>query len=238
MFGIPTETELEWQQDLERALRLQPDHLSCYNLTFEPGTRLTHEQREGRVAANDEEIDRAMFLWTRERLAASGFEAYEISNFAGAVTNTIALVSVAPQFRLNYSLVLTNGAQQVRLTGPLTNQVIIDATSNLRDWSEIQVYDHVMPLDFTDLDPRHFPERYYRATLTPPGDPLYEWTTIDDLRAFRIRGLLVRDLLIERSTNLTSWSPLLTNKVFIYVDFKDSDSTNLPMRFYRLHAVP
>ncbi|MCU0862734.1 MAG: radical SAM family heme chaperone HemW [Planctomycetes bacterium] len=84
MFGIPTETELEWQQDLERALRLQPDHLSCYNLTFEPGTRLTHDQREGRVAANDEEIDRAMFLWTRERLAAAGFEAYEISNFAGA----------------------------------------------------------------------------------------------------------------------------------------------------------
>lgn len=126
----------------------------------------------------------------------------------------------------------------MRLTGPLTNQVVIDATSNLRDWSEIMVYDHVMPLDFTDLDPRDFPERYYRATLTPLSNPLYEWTTIDDLRAFRIRGLLVRDLLVERSTNLTRWSPLLTNKVFIYVDFKDSRSTNLPTRFYRLHAIP
>ena len=83
MFGIPGETADEWQQDLERALRLQPDHLSCYNLTFEPGTRLAHELQHGRVAPNDEEIDRAMFLWTRERLSAAGFSAYEISNFAG-----------------------------------------------------------------------------------------------------------------------------------------------------------
>jgi oxygen-independent coproporphyrinogen III oxidase len=84
MFGIPNETAVEWEQDLERALRLGPDHLSCYNLTFEPGTRLTHDLQQGRVAANDEEVDRAMFVWTRERLAAAGFDAYEISNFAGA----------------------------------------------------------------------------------------------------------------------------------------------------------
>src|SRR5436190_472138 len=40
MFGIPGETLDEWHRDLERALALQPDHVSCYNLTFEPGTRL------------------------------------------------------------------------------------------------------------------------------------------------------------------------------------------------------
>lgn len=83
MFGIPGETLGEWQADLERALALQPDHLSCYNLTFEPGTRLHRDQQRGSVAANDEEVDRAMFLHTRERLAAAGFRAYEISNFAG-----------------------------------------------------------------------------------------------------------------------------------------------------------
>ena len=83
MFGIPGESPAEWQQDLERALALQPDHLSCYNLTFEPGTRLHHEQEHGRVAANDEEVDRTMFLFTRERLAAAGYDAYEVSNFAG-----------------------------------------------------------------------------------------------------------------------------------------------------------
>ncbi len=83
MFGIPGETFAEWQTDLERALALQPDHLSCYNLTFEPGTRLHRDFEQGRIAPNDEEVDRAMFLHTRERLAAAGFEAYEVSNFAG-----------------------------------------------------------------------------------------------------------------------------------------------------------
>ena len=83
MFGVPGETLDEWQDDLERALALQPDHLSCYNLTFEPGTKLHHELQHGRVAPNDEEVDRAMFLHTRQRLQQAGFEAYEISNFAG-----------------------------------------------------------------------------------------------------------------------------------------------------------
>jgi oxygen-independent coproporphyrinogen-3 oxidase len=83
MFGIPGQTLAEWERDLETALELRPDHLSCYNLTFEAGTRLERERRAGRVAPNDEDLDRAMFLHTRERLAAAGFTAYEVSNFAG-----------------------------------------------------------------------------------------------------------------------------------------------------------
>jgi oxygen-independent coproporphyrinogen III oxidase len=83
MFGVPSETFDEWRDDLERALALRPDHLSCYNLTFEPGTKLHHDLQQGRVAPNDEEVDRAMFLHTRERLQRAGFDAYEISNFAG-----------------------------------------------------------------------------------------------------------------------------------------------------------
>ncbi len=83
MFGIPHETCSEWRSDLERALALQPDHLSCYNLTFEPGTRLYRDLQRETVAPNDQEDDREMFLHTRERLARNGFTAYEVSNFAG-----------------------------------------------------------------------------------------------------------------------------------------------------------
>ncbi len=83
MFGIPGESAAEWDADLTRALALQPDHLSCYNLTFEPGTRLHHELQRGAVEANDQDLDRDLFLATRRRLAAAGFHAYEISNFAG-----------------------------------------------------------------------------------------------------------------------------------------------------------
>ena len=83
MFGIPGETRAEWSADLDRALALQPDHLSCYNLTFEPGTRLYRDLQREQVSPNDQEDDRWMFLHARERLVAVGFTAYEVSNFAG-----------------------------------------------------------------------------------------------------------------------------------------------------------
>ena len=83
MFGLPGQRLEAWDRDLDAALELGPDHLSCYNLTFEPGTRLTREHAAGRVAANPDEIDRRLFLHTRSKLTAAGFTAYEVSNFAG-----------------------------------------------------------------------------------------------------------------------------------------------------------
>ena len=73
----------DWDSDLAQALELQPDHMSCYSLTYEPGTRLHRDLRQGRVVPVEEEADRAMFLRTRETLSQNGYEAYEISNFAG-----------------------------------------------------------------------------------------------------------------------------------------------------------
>lgn len=83
IFGVPGQTLEEWQKDLDAALSLHPDHLSCYHLTFEPGTRLTRDLQAGRVAAGDEDVALGMLLTTRERLVQEGFAAYEISNFAG-----------------------------------------------------------------------------------------------------------------------------------------------------------
>lgn len=84
IFGLPGQEPAAWQRDLERALALRPAHLSCYNLTFEPGTRLTRDLQRGLVARNDDDVDRELFLATRARLRAAGYEAYEISNFAGS----------------------------------------------------------------------------------------------------------------------------------------------------------
>jgi oxygen-independent coproporphyrinogen-3 oxidase len=83
MFGLPGQTLDEWREDLEKALDLGPDHLSCYHLTYEPGTRLHRDRKLGRIPANDDDVDRELFEWTRVRLQEAGFHAYEISNFAG-----------------------------------------------------------------------------------------------------------------------------------------------------------
>lgn len=83
IYSIPGQTLPQWAADLETALGLHPEHLSCYMLTFEPGTRLHRDLRNGGVRPNDEELERDMFLFTRARLEEAGFTAYEISNFAG-----------------------------------------------------------------------------------------------------------------------------------------------------------
>ena len=83
IYALPGETLAAWDADLRAALALEPDHLSCYSLTFERGTRLGRDLAAGRVHAVDEDVDRAMFEHTRAVLAAAGFVAYEVSNFGG-----------------------------------------------------------------------------------------------------------------------------------------------------------
>ena len=41
IFGIPGQSTSEWEDDLEQALALEPTHVSCYSLMYEPGTPLT-----------------------------------------------------------------------------------------------------------------------------------------------------------------------------------------------------
>lgn len=84
IFAIPGQTLEAWRSNLEAALELAPDHLSCYGLTYERGTPLYEQLAAGRVRRADPELEAAMFTATIERLAAAGFEHYEISNFARA----------------------------------------------------------------------------------------------------------------------------------------------------------
>lgn len=81
IFGIPGSTLEDWRRDLDAALALEPDHLSCYGLVFEPGTPLAEKQRLGRIDAIDDEIEAAMYDLVRDRLREAGFEHYEISNW-------------------------------------------------------------------------------------------------------------------------------------------------------------
>jgi oxygen-independent coproporphyrinogen-3 oxidase len=82
IFGVPGSSLVEWSADLETALSLGPSHLSCYGLVYEKGTALWKQRERGRVQPIDEEIERRMYESTIDRLAATGLEMYEISNFA------------------------------------------------------------------------------------------------------------------------------------------------------------
>ncbi len=82
IFGIPGQTLESWQTTLAAALALEPDHLSCYGLTYEPDTPMHARRDAGLVRPVDEDLEADMYEAAIDTLTAAGFEHYEISNFA------------------------------------------------------------------------------------------------------------------------------------------------------------
>ncbi|PCI41994.1 MAG: coproporphyrinogen III oxidase [Proteobacteria bacterium] len=82
MYGLPQQTLEQWQQTLDAALQFNPEHLSCYQLTVEPHTKLATRHASSPYKLPDDEASLTFFHSTRERLAQAGYQAYEISNFA------------------------------------------------------------------------------------------------------------------------------------------------------------
>lgn len=80
MYGLPGQDALGALQDLEAALALAPAHLSHYQLTLEAGTPFAARPPE----LPEEEPIEQMLLACRERLAAAGFQQYEVSAYARA----------------------------------------------------------------------------------------------------------------------------------------------------------
>lgn len=79
IFGLPGQTLGRWQESVKRAVALKSSHLSLYHLTIEEGSTFGDVKK---MPNPSDEKGAELFLWTREFLAAAGFEQYEISNFA------------------------------------------------------------------------------------------------------------------------------------------------------------
>ena len=82
IFGLPAVLGRSWERDLDRALALEPEHLSLYGLTVEEHTPLGRWTAAGRVAPVDEERYAEEFLASHEALEGAGYEHYEVSNAA------------------------------------------------------------------------------------------------------------------------------------------------------------
>ena len=81
MFAVPTQTLAQWEATLEKTIALGPEHISAYCLTYEEDTAFFRRFQSGEYR-QDKEWDADLFEMTLERLAASGYEGYEISNHA------------------------------------------------------------------------------------------------------------------------------------------------------------
>ncbi len=82
MFGLPGQKMKPWQNSIEFALNLEPDHISFYGLTIEDDTLLGYWVKKGLVEIPDPDLGADMYEWAGQRLEQAGFAAYEISNWA------------------------------------------------------------------------------------------------------------------------------------------------------------
>jgi len=80
--GLPGQTVEARLESLKRAVELGPEHLSCYELGFEPGTPFYEARRKGKLSPPDGDAAAEGFLATSEYLEDSGFLHYEVSNYA------------------------------------------------------------------------------------------------------------------------------------------------------------
>ncbi len=80
--SLPGQDLKMWMAELERAVRLRPEHISAYGLSVEAGTPFHAMEGRGELALPDEEAAARMFESTAEFLGKAGYEHYEISNFA------------------------------------------------------------------------------------------------------------------------------------------------------------
>ena len=80
LYGIPGQRRADLDADLDEALALAPEHLSCYELEAKPGTRFARAhgaELAEQADALEDHLERIV-----ERLTGSGYRWYETANFA------------------------------------------------------------------------------------------------------------------------------------------------------------
>ena len=82
IYGIPGQTLPGWEENLRRAVDLEPEHLSAYSLIVEEHTPLHRMVEAGRVQVTPTDLEAALYERAMERFEAAGYEHYEVSNYA------------------------------------------------------------------------------------------------------------------------------------------------------------
>lgn len=82
MFALPAQSLDDWQETLEKVIKLRPEHISAYSLIIEEGTPFFDMFDRGELKETDEDTDRKMYYLAKEMLSDKSYKQYEISNFA------------------------------------------------------------------------------------------------------------------------------------------------------------
>lgn len=77
MYGVNDNIDIV-KNDINKFLKLNINHVSCYSLIIEENTKLYIDKHE----YIDEDIDRLMFDYINDTLGKNGYNHYEVSNYA------------------------------------------------------------------------------------------------------------------------------------------------------------
>jgi oxygen-independent coproporphyrinogen-3 oxidase len=84
IYATPGETDDDLRASLDAVLDAGVDHVSAYSLIVEDGTALARRVARGELPAPDDDVAAARYEMIDDRLAAAGFDWYEVSNWAAS----------------------------------------------------------------------------------------------------------------------------------------------------------
>ncbi len=214
IYGTPTLSDQAWKANVEKALSLGIDHISCYALTVEPKTGLDKMIQQKKIEAVDPDKQARHFSLLMQWLADAGFEHYEISNFS------------KPGKRSKHNSNYWNGVDYLGI-GPSAHSF----NGKTRQWNiannalYIQsITQGELPFELEELTPMQQLNEYIMTSLrTMEGlslSKVQEKWSVQELKLINqiSKRYIVQGLMIEQDNNL-----ILTNEGKLLADGIASD---------------
>ena len=186
IYGLPDQTLDQWASDLEKAIELDPEHISAYNLIIEDQTPFGELYKWGELNLPLDSIQGDMYAALNERLKMAGYVRYEISNFG------------KPGFECRHNLKYWRLEPYIGL-GPAA--VSFDFARRWKNKPDLDSYlsslesGQPAPRETEELTPEKIREEYIMLSLR-----LAEGLSLDEMRVrfgydlFRERGEALRAL--------------------------------------------
>jgi oxygen-independent coproporphyrinogen III oxidase len=225
IFGLPGQTEAQWDATLGEIVTWGADHFSLYSLILEESTPLFAQVTSGRVSVPDDDATGAMYELAIERFGGAGYVQYEISNWALPNSGSRATLPGLPAHACHHNLAYWLNADYLGVGagahGHLYPRRYADVLA-IDDYIARARSGEPPVADVTDLSPRDLAAetmfmglrmnagvgfQHFRERVGEPMDAVFG----AELAELAELGLLARD---EGGVRLTDRGRMLGNRVF------------------------